>query len=450
MSRVRPNQTPPPSYGELAARSFHLIDQATLHGCGPFATRQHADNAILGYERLLGVVGRHLQLLAAPGLVDLDKHQVSLEQTLPELIRRLTRLDITTSTESLWCRAADRLAVTHDLLATHIGPFGAGLTPDSAVLADPAIREAATTRLLAATLPPLAASGALLANATHEPLGRLSRRQTVLLEHHAPQVRKLIEDILLRDQPVSRPEATLVALDGLNPASQHLVNAVAARSEFEHSLSALEVLRLISFRQVSGEQRASPGSLRDLALVAQHATDATGARLSTPSTPLGRVRRAAALDTLQTAGATWNNAGAAIGPQIRGLDRAPRMYADAVQVLRDRAAAEPKLLAAVMAALPRLGNDAATTIEGLVTNRRLVVGARPPGRLQVEWRPLNPDEGYALAEKFADAGRASRQATTTLKALNAEPSAAGTIGGRAVDAPSVTRQRELPAPGPAR
>ena len=450
MSSVRPNQTPPPSYGELAARSFHLIDQATLHGCGPFATRLEADNAILGYERLLGVVGRHLQLLAAPGLVDLDKHQVSLEQTLPELIRRLTRLDITTGTESLWCRAADQLAVTHDLLATHIGSFGAGLTPDSAVLADPAIREAATTRLLAATLPPLAASGALLANATHEPLGRLSRRQTVLLGHRAPQVRELIEDIILRDQPVSRPEATLVALDGLNPASQHLVNAVAARSEFEHSLSALEVLRLISFRQANGDHRASPGSLRDLALVAQHATDATGARLSTPSTPLGRVRRAAALDTLQTASATWNNAGAAIGPQIRGLDRAPRMYADAVQVLQSRAAAEPKLLAAVMAALPRLGNDAATTIEGLVANRRLVVGARPPGRLQVEWRPLNPDEGYALADKFADAGRASRQATTTLKALNAEPSAAGTIGGRAVDAPSVTRQRELPAPGLAR
>lgn len=305
-------------------------------------------------------------------------------------------------------------------------------------------------RLLAATLPPLAASGALVANATHEPLGRLSRRQTVLLKHHAPQVRELIEDILLRDHRVSRPEATLVALDGLSPANHHLVNAVAARSEFENSLSALEVLRLISFRQVSGEHRASPGSLRDLALVAQHATGAASARLSTASTPLGRVRLAAALDTLRTANATWNNAGAAIGPQIRGLDRAPRMYADAVQVLRDRTTTEPNLIAAVMAALPRLGNDAATTIEGLVANRLLVVGARPPGRLQVEWRPLSPDEGCALAEKFADAGRASHQANTTLKALKGEPSAAGTRGGPAVDAPSVTRQQILPAAGLAR
>lgn len=437
----------PPTYGELAAASFQLVAQARLHDCGPFATRQQADDAVVGYERFLGVAGRHLQLLAAPGLANLDSRHPDIHQALPELVRRLTQFKITSTTDSLWGRAADRLGVAHDLLATHVGPFGQALTPDAVLLADPDIRQAATTRLLAMTVPPLAVSGTLLANVTAFHLKpRPARWQTALLERHAPRLRQLVEDIVPREDLHVRPAAQLVAVDALSPAGHHLVNAVNARRQFENSLAALQVLRLLSFRQSNGEHRASPGSLRDLARVAAHVTTIAETRLPTPSTPLGRVRRATAVDSLDAAGAAWNDAGAALGPQLRGLDRAPRVYADATEVLRDRTADDPTLASAVMAALPRLGNDAAITIDSLVANHRLVVATRPPARFQAVWRPLNQDEGAALAQKFAAAATASHQANMTLKESTEAPPARANVG-RIVDTPSIARQRRRPAAG---
>ena len=158
-------QPQPATYGEMMSSAVDLIDQARRTGCGPFDNRQQACDAIAGYQRFLGVVGRHLRLLSAPGLAGLTRPTLDIRPALPQLVQRLTELDITVTVREPWTMAADRLAVAHDLVATHVGPLGQARTPDADILTDPVLTRAATTRLLTHTLPPLAVSSVLLTHA---------------------------------------------------------------------------------------------------------------------------------------------------------------------------------------------------------------------------------------------------------------------------------------------
>lgn len=159
------------TYGELLTSSFDLLDLARLHACGPFEDAQEAYETVLGYRRFLGVAGRHLRLLAAPGQNHLRKPANCVFPPLPELLRRLTGFAISCDPETAWSRAADRLAVAHDLLATHIVGSGQPFSPDADVFSDHKASQAATTRLLQHTAKAVAVCPVLLTNASTLPHG---------------------------------------------------------------------------------------------------------------------------------------------------------------------------------------------------------------------------------------------------------------------------------------
>lgn len=206
-------------------------------------------------------------------------------------------------------------------------------------------------------------------------------------------------------------------LDALTPATPHVAMAAAARVSFASSMSALRMLRLISFRQSAGEDRTSVGSLHDLTRIGMQAIEHAPRLLPDPTMSLAVVRRAAAEDTLQAAGIAWHDAADGLNRNVRTLDRAPHAYADAAQTLIDREPSDPGLPKAVLAALPRLGDEAALAIQKLTSDAGLVTATRQPARFEATWRPLTEHEGEGLASRFTLAAAASRRANATLAQL---------------------------------
>lgn len=447
-----------PSYGELTHVAFGEVEHACRDGSGPFTSADAAAGAVTGYERFLAVCGRHLRLLAAPGLTDLTGHRGPLPP-LAELIARMTALDLIRGGDSAWSRAADALALAHDLLATHLGPAGEQRTPDADILGDPRLRQAATARLLAAVTPAVRQCGPLLASAARAPADSpgtvMTPVETKSTSAHLRQATQAI-DQLITTLPTGTTSKTigtgrgasddeaLAPLDALAPAlPRTTVSAGGPRSQsFDDAVAALRVLRLLSYRQTTGHENTSPASLHDLTRLAITTTHHAEAWLPTPATPLARVQRAAALDRLQEATRAWQKAASRLSPNIQGLTKAPRVYADAIHVVLAQAPHNKGLGRAVLAALPRLGNDAALTLTRLTNRGDLAAATKASGGNRATWRPLEPSQGAALTHSFAAAGQASQQAHATVLQVDRSPTT-GTRGDNTTLRRGRSARREL-------
>lgn len=60
-----------PTYGETIGLAQHRAHEASVTGSGPFPSADEAAGSVAGFERYLAVIGRHLRLIAAPGLTPL-------------------------------------------------------------------------------------------------------------------------------------------------------------------------------------------------------------------------------------------------------------------------------------------------------------------------------------------------------------------------------------------
>jgi len=165
---------------------------------------------------------------------------------------------------------------------------------------------------------------------------------------------------------------------------------------------------------------ASPGSLRDLALLGARVTDPDHPWLPEPSNGLERLEHAHALDCLHTAHAAWVTASTELGHAIRGTTTAPGHYGGAIKRLLtidlNADLSAPSVRLAIATALPRLGGEAGNSIHHLVRTNALVTPRREPGKLSA-WRPIDHHDAAELARRFADASKASSAAVTTLAGL---------------------------------
>ncbi len=150
-----------PTYGELVRLARDRAREAGVAASGPFASAGEAAGAVAGFERYLAVIGQHLRLIAAPGLAPTTGHADALP-TLQQLIQRMSSLRLTPVFATPWGHAADTLATAHDLLATHLGPYGEQRTPEIEVLADPDQRQATTRMVLELLDDPLTVRDELL------------------------------------------------------------------------------------------------------------------------------------------------------------------------------------------------------------------------------------------------------------------------------------------------
>jgi len=162
---------------------------------------------------------------------------------------------------------------------------------------------------------------------------------------------------------------------------------------------------------------ASPASLRDLALLGASVTDPDFSWLPQPATALERLDRAQVRDQLEAAHDNWTQAATDLTSSILGTTRAPRLYGEAIQRLRHNEQHDLGIRLAILAALPRLGRDSATTIDGLHAHNALVARGSEPGRLSKVWRPIAITHADALAAQFRDAATSSEAVATSVRRI---------------------------------
>lgn len=436
-----------PTYGGLIGSTAAMVDEACVHGSGPFPDARHATSAAINYERFLAVAGRHLRLLATPGQAQLDGHLDALPP-LHQLVQRMARLDLDRADDDAWSRAASSLAAAHDLLSTHVGPAGERHTADANILDDRQVRDAAAGRLLELITTPIERCATLLSHAydvKHQTPGPAVTRAR---SAHLRQTVDAAQRLTTRAKAgLQRPmdDDRLTSLDELTPALTRTTDRPPEAS-FDTARGALRVLRMLSHRQSLGEENASPACLHDLARLAITTSRAAEGWMPEPTTPLARVRNAVALDELHDAGRAWQGAADALGQHVRGLTKAPRLYADAVGTAIDQAPHSTSLGLAVLSALPRLGSDASSTITHLAESNSLAVATKEVGRFQANWRMLTPTDAETLAQRFEAAGRASQRAHTTYLQTQAGPRSSTESQPQRQQA----RRRELTAAGVSR
>lgn len=236
------------------------------------------------------------------------------------------------------------------------------------------------------------------------------------------------------------PNIDITAVADLAPAVPRAVAPGA--STFDDWLQALRVLRLLSYRQTNGLEQASPGCLHDLVRLARTATGASDQWLPTPRTPIARVQRASAIDKLQEAREAWADTSVALGQHIRGLTKAPRLYADAIAVVQE-AHAHEGVRRAVLAALPRLGREAGLTTTRLARTGSLTIANKEVGRFQESWRLLTPDESEVLAARFTRSGHASQAASIAVTQLDRASDRRSTSPEATSARPHLERRRAL-------
>jgi hypothetical protein len=437
-----------PIYGELIAGARALAEHACSDGCGPFLSASHGLSAAINYERFLAVAGRHLRLLTTPAHPDFGGQQSAVSD-LHELVRRMATLELAHGDDDVWGRAATQLAAAHDLLSTHVGPVGELRTPEAVVLDDPVVRGVAAHRLLDLVASPLERCGSLLSHAYGARRGGsgggVSRSRSTHLRQSVDAVRSLVVTLNTgRSQPTDRH--LLAEVDALAPALPRIAERPTS-TRFETSLDVLRVLRLLSYRQSLGHEQSSPGCLHDLTRLAVVTSRAAEAWLPAPATPLARVQHAVACDELHAASAAWEAAATALGQHIRGLTKAPRLYSDAVRTTTSQVPHNPTLGAAVLAALPRLGEDAGGTFRRLAETGSLVLATKEVGRFQASWRMLAPDEARHIAGLLGSAGQSSNRARSTYLLTLDAPQA----GQRPrADQPALVRRQTLTAGGTSR
>ena len=427
-----PAATPRPvTYGELLAAAQTAVQAARDLASGPPLDPETVRAEFLGYRRLLGVCGIHLGLLS--------QHQSGATAEQRQLITRLTTVHTTlqTTTPGLapatgaWAAAAPRLGAAHDLLATHLDATYRPRTAEAEELLTPT-----------AVLPPIRDITGLVVEAldASDDLLRLSatsRRTTArgwcLTRNELRAVREKPETLMPYAKAALLDANHALTLAGSNPAGAQrgtggsplaglesavvLPHGPASGLPFESTLQALRILRHLTYRQAHGLEEASPASLRDLALLGASLTDPELMWLPPPATPLQRLDRAQARDVCAAAQTAWTTAADDLARSIIGTTRAPRLYADTIHHLQRTDPSTPSLRLALLAALPRLGQDAAAVVGQLHRSNALVAKQREPGHLRLVWRPITPAAAEQLTEKFREAALAADGATAVVRRL---------------------------------
>jgi hypothetical protein len=400
------------TYGELVEAAQVRVRKACTQGCGPFPSPGASLTAAVNYERLLAMTGHHLRLLTAHPSDPAERHDPN---RLSRLVDRLASLDHQTGGDDPWGRATIQLAAAHDLLATHVGPAGERRTPEADLLENPGIRHTAVARVLALLRPALERSDQLLTHARDARRAQpaepgVDRSRATHLRQATRAIRSLLTELGADARPAD--DGTLTELNALTPAQPRIAER-PANASFDTAVGALRILRLLSYRQALGEDRASPASLHDLARLAIVTSRAAPSWLPESSTPVAGVQHTVAREQLEASERAWMAAQTALGQHVRGLTRARRMYADAVRTATSALPHDATLGAAVLAALPRLGHDSGTAVELLASSGDLVIATKQAGRSQACWRRLTPGEAQGIAVTFHTAGRVSQQAHAT-------------------------------------
>jgi hypothetical protein len=427
----------PPTYGALLRDATDLVAEARRLAIGPFDDAQRAADAVVDLERCLAIGGHHLRLLLAPAAATPSP----LSGTHREFVRRLAELRMERRGGNAWASAGDGLGVAHDVLATHVGPRGELRTPEARTVVNPAVQVAATTRVIGLLAEPLAVTRDLL-TAARQAQPRQAPPLTRSMSAHLRQAIAAIQRTLEKAPPLGLPPpGDLGELDGLTPALTKLA-ADSRPDQLSSRITALRVLRQVSYRQSQGLEPANAHTLQELCTLGAATCRAAEGLLPLASTPLGRVRRAAAADELRRAAALWGELGADLYPRIQELAKAPAIYRDAVRLVTQGAEGDHSSTLAVLAALPGLAAQAAATVRTLQDRRELVIRRQEAGQLSPRWHSLDAAASEDLARAFAAAGRATRLA---VDAVRSEPDASGHDGQSAhhLDGPARWRERGL-------
>ena len=404
------------TYGALLRDAADLVATARRFGIGPFHDAQQAANTVVDLERYLAIGGRHLRLLLTPP----SATPSPFTGTHRDVARRLADLRMERRGGNAWASAGDALGVAHDLLATHVGPRGELRTPEARELVNPDVQVASAARVIGLIAEPIALTRALLtaarqAQPRHEP--PLTRSMSA----HLRQATAAIQRTLQTAPPLHVPTTgVLDGLDGLTPALTRL-GTDSRPDHLTSRITALNILRQVSYRQSLGLEPANAHTLQELCTLGAATCRRAESFLPLANSPLGRVRRAAAIDNLRRAAASWSEIGVSLYPRIQGLAKAPAIYRDAVRIIAQGTQGDPASTHAVLTALPFLATQAATSVRTLHDRGELVIRRHEVGQLAPRWHPLDAATTRELAEAFTAAGRATRLALDAIPREIAAP-----------------------------
>jgi hypothetical protein len=142
----------PLTYGQLTDQARRLAAAAAAQ---PLPVALPPDRAALdatALTMLVTVAARHAHFLARPFHGNHPAGQLARHLTLAATAASQALPDAQPAMSNPWCRAADLLAIAHDLLTSQIGPAGEHRGPDAWLLASPSAVDAATGRLATLTL----------------------------------------------------------------------------------------------------------------------------------------------------------------------------------------------------------------------------------------------------------------------------------------------------------
>lgn len=402
------------TYADLFHLAVAAVDRAS-------ATRPDSLSGIAlemrGIEMFLLATARHLQQVVplAPPSPAANKLLTVLLHTRPIPVRT-----------GAWAEAARAVAITGELLATHHTDRTAPVTPEMSELYRTRSQGLALGKVFALLLAGCAGGRDLTRHAAvilQQPGTVANRPERTAHLTRINDLERLVGAVAHHTQAglwqVEHSVTNSGELDLLTPAAPHLSARVAPRP-FDDSLSAVQVVRRIVYRQAQRLEPASPGSLNDLAQVAAVATDPDAEWIQNRNrlcaTGLERVQLAHFRDQLASAHQAWTAAPDALTTSIRGLTKAPASLAAAFQEIHDHLD-DPHVAAALVVALPQLGNHAGSTLTRLGSEGSLVSAGREPGALSIAWRPITPGQTRRLAAGYAAAGRATAAPAATYREL---------------------------------
>lgn len=388
---------------------------------------------LVGYERFLRVAGIHLALLE-------DLSGVTTTG-LEQLRMNLRHVELREVEPSMWFDAAKALGAAHDLVATH-APSAGPRTAEAVdlVIGPPSLSSCRDVMLL---IEDARLGCQVTMNRYRWPHAQIGRSAN--LSREVARIKKLNSRIEITTK------ATLWELDERlrehgGPRLDELQIAVAPSnlrqgvSQLERQLSAIRLLRQLTFLQSQGRIAASPASLRDLATLGARMTDPE-LPLPEPRTALGRVRLAHARDRMDIAHTAWSAAGRDLTESIRGLSKAPTSFRTTIESVVAEPEPSLSLRVALTAALPHLGRDAVGTVTAMTSTGSLLTRQPVYAQPRKEWRRIQHEEGALVAGRFREAGLASVGVSPALRDLLPRPerNPANSAGSR----PGTVRAYEL-------
>jgi hypothetical protein len=396
------------TYGSLLTAATENAALASTADSGPFLTPEQALDTMADYERFLSSAGRHLILLLDCRSGPHDPSQAMIRQIATDL----AGLRDSRRGTSAWANAADQLRCAHDLLAGHVGSRGESRSPDAHLLAKPRAMEAAVVRILDLSATPIDCFEKLRTESrivqvstdpppnagAMEPLGQVVGR-----------VRHLMAGV-----PRPTETAPLRAIDALTPARTQF-GAESEPADLGTGLQAFQLLRQLAFGQANGRVPANAHTVQELCALGAVTCRAAEDLLPEPSTDLRRLDHAMAIDHLRRASTLWRAAGGRLYPRVQGLTRAPHVYHDAVHAVLDETQENRTATRTVLACLPGLAAQAATTINTLRARNELVTCQQPARSSSPSWLPIDPATGQRLTDSLIAAGRATLTANTALR-----------------------------------